>query len=292
MRNLQELQFAGATSKKRCFKAWIPSVTFNLNESDILKLCFFRDAHVYYPELFDYNHGMSQPLLYSIIDKAVFDYSLIEKGDRILVGASGGKDSTALIEYFSERMKRKGAGFTFKALAIQSDFAPPFPEKIISLFKKWNVDFEIMDVDITGRLKENRKMNCYWCSTQRRKELLHYAMDHGFNKIALGHHLDDILETLIMNMTEKQKLTAMPPSLAFDNYPITVIRPLCYVPEKTIIEHGEKMNYLGYTCTCSYQENSARKTARKKLEILSDGDSKTKQRILESLRHIDPKYLP
>ncbi len=230
--------------------------------------------------------------LYSIIDKAIFDYKLIEKGDRILVGASGGKDSTALIEYLVQRKKRVDADFEFKALAIQSDFALPFPQKVIDLFKEWNVDFEIMNVDVIGRLKPGRKMNCYWCSTQRRKELLHYAMDNGFNKIALGHHLDDFLETLIMNMTKKCTLTTMPPSLAFDNYPVTVIRPLCYAPENVIIEHGKKMGYLGFTCTCNYQENSERKTARKKLEVLTDGDSKIKQHMFESLKHIDPKYLP
>lgn len=233
-----------------------------------------------------------QKFLYSIIDKAIFDYRLIEDGDRILVGASGGKDSTALIEYLANRKKRPDANFEFKALAIQSDFAPPFPQRVIDLFKEWNVDFEIMNVDIIGRLKPGRKMNCYWCSTQRRKELLHFAMDNGFNKIALGHHLDDFLETLIMNMTKKCMLTTMPPSLSFDNYPVTVIRPLCYAPEDVIIDHGKEMGYLGFTCTCNYQENSERKVARKKLEFLTDGDSKTKQHMFEALKNIDRKYLP
>ena len=178
---------------------------------------------------------MGQPLIFSAIDRAVFEYNIIEDGDRILIGASGGKDSTALIEYFAMRSRRKNCNFQYKAVAVQSDFAPPFPENIRKFFEEWNVPFEVIDVDIMGRLKEGRKMNCYWCSTQRRTELLRYAIANGYNKIALGHHLDDILETLLMNMIEHQKLTAMPPVLQYEKYPVKIIRPLCYCAESSII---------------------------------------------------------
>ena len=154
-----------------------------------------------------------QPKLSSLIDKACFDYNLIEKGDRILIGASGGKDSTALIEYFAERAKRPECGFEFKALFIKSDFAPDFPEGIMSKFREWGVPFEQINVNVLERVKPGQKMSCWWCSTQRRSELLNYAIEHGYNKIALGHHMDDILETLLMNMINKGELAAMPPRL-------------------------------------------------------------------------------
>ena len=105
---------------------------------------------------------MPQPILFSLIDKVIYDYNLIQDGDKILIGASGGKDSTALIEYFANRVKRPNCNFEYKALAIQSDFSPAFPENIKNLFDKWNVPFEIVDVDIMARLKPGRKMNCYW----------------------------------------------------------------------------------------------------------------------------------
>ena len=85
---------------------------------------------------------MPQPFLYNLIDKAVFDYKLIEKGDKILVGASGGKDSTALIEYFANRQKRKNSDFEFLALNIQTDFGGGLPPDIQTLFKDWNVPVE------------------------------------------------------------------------------------------------------------------------------------------------------
>lgn len=233
-----------------------------------------------------------QPKISSLIDKAVFDYNLIEKGDKILIGASGGKDSTALIEYFALRKKRPDANFEYKALNIQSDFAPQFPSQILDLFKKWNVPFESLNVNILERVKEGQKMSCYWCSTQRRTELLNYAMANGYNKIALGHHMDDILETFLMNMMNKAEIATMPPSLQYENYPVKIIRPLCYVCEERLISHSVEEGYSGFTCTCNYQENSARKNARKKIEELTDGDMKKKEKIFTALKNIRNEYLP
>ena len=95
-------------------------------------------------------------------------------------------------------------------------------------------------------------MNGWWCSTQRRTELLRYAMANGYNKIALGHHMDDILETLLMNMIGRGELATMPPRLKYDKYPITIIRPLCFVTEARLIEHAKAGGYSGFTCTCNY----------------------------------------
>jgi len=233
-----------------------------------------------------------QPKIFSLIDKAVFDYKLIEKNDRILVGASGGKDSTLLLHYLSNRKKRPDSNFEYKALNIQSDFAPPFPLNIKMLFDEWQIPFEAIDVNILERVKQNQKMNCYWCSTQRRTELLNYAIKNDYNKIALGHHLDDVLVTLIMNMLNKAELSTMIPKLKYDNYPVTIIRPLYYVFEERIIEYAKDNNFLGFTCTCNYQENSERKTARQKLEELTDGRLTQKQHLFNSLKNIFPEYLP
>lgn len=231
------------------------------------------------------------PKISSLIDKAVFDYNLIEKGDKILIGASGGKDSTALIEYFSNRAKRPDCNFEYKALNIMSDFAPAFPEKIKEKFNEWSVPFESINVNILERIKAGQKMSCYWCSTQRRTELINYAIKNGFNKIALGHHMDDILETFLMNMLNKSELSTMIPKLKYENYPVTIIRPLCYVSEERLIEHAVESGYSGFTCTCNYQENSTRKEARQKLETLTNGDLQTKERMFKALQNVKVDYL-
>lgn len=225
---------------------------------------------------------MGQPRLFSIIDKACFDYKMIEKGDRILVGASGGKDSTAIIEYLSERKKRKNADFDFTCLFVKTEFGKNLPQNILDNFKKWNVNLIQLDINIEERSKKEKKLGCYWCSTQRRTELLRFAMENGFNKIALGHHMDDILETVLMNAVEKGVLGGMPPVLEYEKYPLKVIRPLCYAPQNVIVERAKEENYFGFTCTCSFQDNSTRKTAREKLKVLTDGDEKTKQRLFDA----------
>lgn len=235
---------------------------------------------------------MSQPLIFSLIDKAIFDYELIKDGDKILIAASGGKDSTVLVEYFSNRIKRASCNFSIEIIHIETEITKPINPKLAELFSTWNVEAKNVKVDVLGRLKDGHKMSCYWCSTQRRTELLNYAVQKGFNKIALGHHQDDILETLLMNMLEKAELTTMPPLLNYEKYPVSIIRPLCYVQEAQIVEHAEKAGYISETCTCSFMENSFRKQTRTRLEALTDGDPVKKQHLFNSLKNIDPIYLP
>ena len=235
---------------------------------------------------------MPQPFLFRIIDKAVFDYNMIEAGDKILVGASGGKDSTALIEYLSNRVRRKDEDFSFCALNIASEVSGDLPKNIRALFDAWNVHTDCIKIDVQGRLKTGRKMNCYWCSTQRRTELLHFALENGFNKIALGHHLDDALETLFMNALSKSEFATMPPVLAYKKYPVQMIRPLYYAPEKTIIEHAVHQGYSGWTCTCNFQDNSARKDIRRRISLLTGGNEAQKLKLFWSLKNRKAEYLP
>ena len=235
---------------------------------------------------------MGQPKLFSIIDKAVYDYKLIENGDRILVGFSGGKDSAALTEYFAYRKRQGRENFDFCALHVESGIGSSVLPELRSLLRSWNTELVSLNADVLARLKPGRTMNCWWCSTQRRTELNNYAMEHGYNKIALGHHLDDILETLLMNALYQGELSTMPPRLKYDKYPVTIIRPLCFADEQTIIAHARRSGYKSITCTCDYQNNSARKEARKKLEALTGSDTAQKRKLFESLKNIKTAYLP
>ncbi len=234
---------------------------------------------------------MPQPKLFRVIDRAVHDYRMIEDGDRILIGASGGKDSTALVEYFANRKKRVGAHFEFEALHIASGIGSPLAKELVANFESWGVSVATETADVLARLKEGQKMNCWWCSLQRRTELTNYAMEHGFNKIALGHHMDDILETLLMNALGRGELSTMPPRLKYEKYPITIIRPLCMADEKTIIAHVNERGYAKQTCTCTYQDNSGRKEARKRLADLTKGNATEKRRLFEALKNVKMDYL-
>ncbi len=235
---------------------------------------------------------MGQPLIFRLIDKAVYEYNLIENGDKILIGASGGKDSTALIEYFANRVRRPSENFTFSAFHVSSEITKPLNIELAEIFKSWNVEVIEKYVDVLGRIKKGHKMNCWWCSTQRRTELLEYAIKNGYNKIALGHHLDDILETFLMNAVERGEFSTMPVKLQYEKYPVQIIRPLCYVPVNLIKSHVEEAGYKSVTCTCNFQDNSARKLAREKLNFLTDFMDEKKQRLFASLKNIQMQYLP
>ena len=240
---------------------------------------------------------MPQPKIYSFIDKAIFDYNMIPQGAKLLVGASGGKDSTLLLEYLANRLKRRNRSqdgtqdtppFTLGAVYIKTDFAEDFNPVLLEKIRSWGVDVETLYVNTLERVKPGHKMSCYWCSTQRRKELLAYAMEHGYDTIVLGHHLDDILETLIMNMLHGTML-GMPPSLQYEKYPVRIIRPLSYIPVDMIKQHAQEAGWKSVTCTCTYQDNSGRKDARRRLEALTDGDNGKKKLILQALQSIESK---
>lgn len=235
---------------------------------------------------------MGRPKLFSIIDKAVFEYNLIENGDKILIGASGGKDSTSLIQYFVDRKRQGREQFDFAAVHIKSGVGSSMMPALISLFNEWGVHPLTIPADVLARLKPGKKMNCWWCSTQRRTELKNYAIAHGYNKIALGHHLDDMLETLLMNALNKGELSTMPARLTYEKYPITIIRPLYLADEQTIIAHAREQGYINGTCTCDYQDNSGRKDARKRLTALTEGNLAQKRRLVEALKNIRSEYLP
>lgn len=235
---------------------------------------------------------MGQPKIFSAIDKAVYEYNLIEENDRILLGVSGGKDSTVLAEYLASRKKRGRENFSFTCLHVQSDFAMPFSESLENLFSSWGISVQKVNVDVLQRLKPGKKMSCWWCSLQRRTELNNYAIQNGFNKIALAHHLDDILETLLMNALNKCELATMTPRLEYKKYPVTVIRPLCFVDEQAIINYVKQKGYDAMTCTCDYQNNSSRKLARSRLERLTEGDVNLKRHLFSALQNVKTEYLP
>lgn len=235
---------------------------------------------------------MGNPTIFSLIDRAISDYSMIKEGDRILLAASGGKDSTVMAEYFYNRKKRKSCNFEVKAFHVATSISPSFPQLLKKKFEEWEIELITKEIDVLGRLKEGKKMNCWFCSNQRRLELSLIAQELGYNKIALGHHLDDILETLLMNMLNKKSLFTMPPILAFQKFPITIIRPLCLCDTASIIRHANEQGYLCSTCTCDYQENSGRKEARKRLFNLTEGSYALKRSMFESLKNIHKEYLP
>ena len=216
--------------------------------------------------------------------KAVHERRLISEGDRILIAASGGKDSSVMAWALSTIRQALKMEYSLAALHISSDFCACCKKSVLAeRLEGWGIPFTDLSVPIIGRLKEGRKMNCYWCSTQRRTELIKYALENGFNKIALGHHLDDIIETFFMNMTNKGSLSAMPMYLAYRKYPLSIIRPLGYLEERQIISCAAEQNILKAACTCPYGVNSGRREMRDRIAEFTGNSGAVKRRILAAM---------
>jgi len=224
--------------------------------------------------------------------KAVMERKLICDGDKILIAVSGGKDSTVLAWALSSIRPAVKANYELAAIHISSDFCQCCKKSILSQrLEEWGIPFNDLFVPVIGRLKEGEKMNCYWCSTQRRAELLKYAVENGFNKIALGHHLDDIIETFFMNLCAKGEISAMPILLKYRKFPVSLIRPLAYIEERQVIECADAKNILKAACTCPYGINSNRRDMRQRITALTKNSGAVKRRILKALSDGKQDYL-
>ncbi|MDR0464819.1 MAG: tRNA 2-thiocytidine biosynthesis TtcA family protein [Treponema sp.] len=224
--------------------------------------------------------------------KTVLERDLINEGDRVLIAVSGGKDSSVLSWALSQIKPALKINYELKALHISTDFCACCKKTALrERLEEWGVPFTDLFVPVTGRLKEGRKMNCYWCSTQRRTELLKYAVENKFNKIAIGHHLDDIIETFFMNLLSKGELIAMPVLLKYRKYPVSLIRPLALLEEKQIIACASRQNILKNACTCPYGQNSKRRDIRSKIADFTGNDGDIKRRILKALGEGEIDYL-
>jgi tRNA 2-thiocytidine biosynthesis protein TtcA len=225
--------------------------------------------------------------------KAVMERSLITEGERVLIAVSGGKDSSVLAWALSAIRPALKFNYELAAVHISTDFCACCKKSLLAQrLEEWGIPFSDLFVPVVGRLKEGEKMNCYWCSTQRRTELLKYAVENGFNKIALGHHLDDIIETFFMNLCSKGELLAMPILLKYRKYPVSLIRPLAFLEEKRIIACAGEQNILKASCTCPYGQNSRRREMRNRIaEFVSGDEGEIKRRILKALGEGKIDYL-
>jgi tRNA 2-thiocytidine biosynthesis protein TtcA len=226
----------------------------------------------------------SDLIVQKLTAKAVMERRLITKGDRILIAASGGKDSSVMAWALSALRPALKFDYTLEALHIINDFDDACKKpRLAARFEQWDIPFSELFVPTIGRLKDGHKMNCYWCSTQRRTELIRYAIEKGYNKIALGHHLDDIIETFFMNLTGEGTLSAMPMYLAYRKYPLTLIRPLGYLEERQIIACAEEQGLLSTASVCPYGLHSRRRDIRDRITAFTLNSGAVKRRILAAL---------
>lgn len=240
------------------------------------------------------NNKLSKRLRHAVGD-AINDFNMIEPDDKIMVCLSGGKDSYALLDIL--RQLQASAPIDFELVAVNLDQKQPgFPEEVLPTYlESIGVPYKIVEEDTYSTVKrvlDEGKTTCSLCSRLRRGILYRTAKELGCTKIALGHHRDDILATMFLNMFYGGKLKAMPPKLVSDNGEHIVIRPLAYVKEKDLIKYAELKQFPIIPCNlCGSQPNLQRQVIG---DMLSDWDKRFPGRIesmFSALQNVVPSHL-
>ena len=187
------------------------------------------------------------------------DYHLIDDGDYILVALSGGKDSLCLLEMLSLRQRIFMPRFKIEAIHIRMEnIAYETDTHYLEEFcQQHNVNLHVVNASFDAST-DKRKSPCFLCSWNRRKKMFNLAQELGCNKIALGHHMDDIIHTALMNECFQGRFDTMPVSLKMKKMPLTIIRPLCLCHEADIQAYAEQQGYQKQQKTCPYEKDSYR----------------------------------
>lgn len=229
----------------------------------------------------------------SLMGKAIHRYGLIEDGDRIVVGVSGGKDSLTLIHLLNERRKRVPIHYELIAVHIDLGFGTGRTEILRDFFESRSLPYHIEFTNIGKRANspENRENPCFLCAWERRKRLFHIAQQFGCNKIALGHHKDDIIETFLLNIFYSAEISTMLPLQTLFKGKITLIRPLALIEEKKIERFAKEKGLPYFPCGCPASGRSKRKRVKELIRSLEQENRLVKGNIFRSLSNIKMEYL-
>jgi len=239
-------------------------------------------------------HRLAKRLRHQV-GRAIADFGMIEDGDKVMVCLSGGKDSYTLLDILLQLQKKAPVAFSITAVNLDQK-QPGFPEHVLPEYlRSIGVDFHILEQDtysVVTRVVPEGKTMCSLCSRLRRGALYSFAAEHGYTKIALGHHRDDLVATFFLNLFFHAKLSGMPPKLLSDDGRHVVIRPLAYVREDDITAYAQAKQFPIIPCNlCGSQENLQRKQVRRMLEQWERETPGRTETIARALGDIRPSQL-
>lgn len=231
--------------------------------------------------------------------KACADYGLIADGDHILIGLSGGKDSLLLTELLGRRAKIYKPRFTVTALHVrvkERDYHTDL-SYLESFCREAGVPLVVRDVEIGPNPDPSPKGReianpCFLCSWYRRKTLFNVAQELGCNKIAFGHHRDDVAQTLLMNLIFQGAFATMPPILQMEKMPLQLIRPLCLIDEADIVAYAAMRGYEKQTKLCPFEHVSSREKVKGLLEQIKQLNPEAIDSLYGAMTNIKTAYLP
>ena len=242
-----------------------------------------------------YQFGKLQQRLRRQVGRAIADFNMIEAGDRVMVCLSGGKDSYSMLEILLALQKK--APIDFDLIAVHLDQKQPGYDPLVmpQYLRELGIEFYILEQDtysVVKRVVPEGKTMCGLCSRLRRGSLYTFARANGVTKIALGHHRDDIVETLFLNMFFGSRLKAMPPKLLADDGTNVVIRPLAYCKEADLADYAEARAYPIIPCNlCGSQDNLQRQNIKRMLAAWERETPGRTENIFRSLQTVTASHL-
>lgn len=242
-----------------------------------------------------YNFNKLQKRLRRNAGQAIADFNMIEQGDRVMVCLSGGKDSYALLDLLQSL--QRAAPIDFELFAVNLDQKQPgFPADVLpNYLNGLGIEYKIVEEDTYSIVKDKipeGKTTCSLCSRLRRGILYRTASEMGATKIALGHHRDDMIETLFLNMFYGGKLKGMPPKLMSDDGKHMVIRPLAYCKEADLIEYAAHKNFPIIPCNlCGSQENLQRQNIKAMLQSWNNTHTGRIESLFRAMQNVVPSHL-
>ncbi len=227
------------------------------------------------------------------VGKAVKEFGMINPDDRILLAISGGKDSLVMLH----ALKTRAINFPFKielAAAFVNTENVPYSidtEYIQSLCSDLGIPFSIINTSVDFD-SESKKQACFICSWNRRKELFTFAQENGYNKVALGHHKDDIIQTLLMNMAFQGSISTMPPRLKIFDGALEIIRPLAGISEKECRAYAEIAGFREELKLCPHENVTKRKKIAELINEMEKLNPDVRYNLFNSMTNIQEEYLP
>jgi tRNA(Ile)-lysidine synthase TilS/MesJ len=219
---------------------------------------------------------------------------MIEDGDQVLIAVSGGVDSSSLAKILAEKRRNLPIGFELTACHVTTDLNPPTESGnawLDRFFASIDVPLVRRHALVVARLDPTKEMSCFFCSMQRRKALLAVAQEHGCGKIAYGHHLDDIIETLLLNMLYNAEISTMPARLELDDHDVVVVRPLSRVKEHEIKRYAGKFDIVQAGPVCPFGLDGRRARVKQVIAELARDDGRVRDNLAASLGRVKLGYL-
>lgn len=227
------------------------------------------------------------------VGAAIHDWQMIQENDRLLLGISGGQDSQVMLAVLTDLKKRAPVKFDLVPVHVDpgfdESFAKPLQAEVAGRFGPLTVEYT--DYGIVAHSRQNRENPCFLCARLRRKRLFEMARDAGCNRVVLGHHKDDIIETLFINIFFSGKIATMKPRQSFFGGTLDIIRPLAYVEKQIISAYARKLDLPAFKNPCPSSDRTKRGEVRQMLERLYKGNKHIKGNIFRAMQNVVPEYL-